>query len=638
MNLIVLQFPAILISIAYALGIFINNYSLGLKSNLSFYIGLGFLFLIIVLEKYLKLKDDFKTILILTFIVLFSFLINSSRNNEFYKDDITINSEVVITKLFGSNAKYQNCIVEDLSSYKKYLVQINLKDSSKYKIGSKLFVNGILKQLSGLTIPNSFNFREYLKKRDVRHKLIIFNYIETVSELKISNNIEDKIDKSKLANSSKGLMKALVLGRKDSVPDDLLQSFSDSGVMHLLALSGLHIGILTIILTFLLRPVKLLRRGKLIRSLIVVMFLWFYAYITGFSSSIIRATIMFSIIVFGHGMRREISIFNSLAIAALVLLIINPNYLFDVGFQLSFSAVIGIIWIFPLLNKLWRPKHKVVKYFWSLLLVSISAQVATFPFTIYYFHKFSGLFFIANIIEIPLITVLLGLSYLVIVLMLFKVEFDFLIYIYDKTVIVIEWISIKISMVESMIFNHIYIDTIIVTMLFLLIISIIIFVQSGSVKYFFTFLIAILFIQIYSVYKTSETSVKLSLMIANDEIFIQDGYYYSTNCSEKSKLFSNYIMANRLKHKPITVGDLFIFDNKYYWRIGDSIDSNPIRVNHIVIVDKLIHLNPGKIMNVNTMGVIYSGYKNSNSKIRWESFCTKNDIAFYNTNENLFVR
>ncbi|MCK5907925.1 MAG: ComEC/Rec2 family competence protein, partial [Flavobacteriales bacterium] len=345
------------------------------------------------------------------------------------------------------------------------------------------------------------------------------------------------------------------------------------------------------------------KRGKLIRSFVVVGLLWYYAYITGFSSSIIRATIMFSIIVIGHGMRREVNIYNSLAIAALVLLIINPNYLFDVGFQLSFSAVIGIVWIFPMLNKLWRPRSKVVRYVWSLLIVSIAAQIATFPFTVFYFHKFSGLFFVANIIEIPLITILLAFSYLIIVLLMFGFEYNLLVYIYDKTVNVIEWVSLEISRIESMIFDDIFIDKLTVVILFILIISTIILFQTKKNKYLFVGLMAIVSLQLTVIYQRVKTSNKQVLMIAKNEILLQNSNEYSTNKEEGAKLFSNYTKAKKLKLTTPILEDIFSFDNKYYWRIGENIESNPIQEQHSIIVDKQSKSNPEKIVNNNSVGV-----------------------------------
>jgi competence protein ComEC len=637
MKLIIAQFPIILVSIAYALGVFLSNYGSVVKGNVLTLLSLSIVLSVGLIDKSLKHKDEFKTFVLLVSIVIISFLLNSQRvHNTSNNDETTLNTEIIIIKLFNSSDRYQNCIVKDVVNSRKYLAQIKLRDTITYKVGSKLFIDAGVERINSLKIPNNFNFSKYLSRRNVASRLIINTYVETTDGYNLSRKIEDKIDNSSLSDLSKGLFKALVLGRKEGLPDELLDSFSDSGIMHLLALSGLHIGILTIILMFLLKPIKLLRRGKLIRSIMVVLLLWNYAYITGFSPSIIRATIMFSIIVIGHGMRREVNIFNSLAIAALVLLIINPNFLFDVGFQLSFSAVIGIVWIYPLLGRLWRPRNKAVRYLWSLLIVSISAQVATFPFTVYYFHKFSGLFFIANIIEIPLITVLLGLSYLILVLLMFGFQLNMMNSVYDKIVRIIELVSLKISDVDSMVFDKLFINEFYVVGLFLLVIAIVLFIENKRIVNLYSALILIIFMQIYSMVEVVNTSKKQILMFAKNEMISQNGFSYSSNYKGGAKLFSNYVLAHGLSLNSQILDDVFSFDETYYLKLSNGIEINPIIENHFIIVDKQVKLNPERIVNSKTIGIVYSGYGASSYKTRWEYFCSRNDIAFYDVNEAMF--
>ena len=636
MNFIIVQFPIIAVVIAYALGIFIGNYNYGITTGSYFLLGLITLVLVIIFEKYFKIINHSKTYVLLLSVIIFSFFINSARANYIQDNSTELKSEVLITKLFSSNSKYQNCIVKDLNDSHKYVAKIRLYDSTEFKVGTMLFINAEIRELNSLDIPNNFNFSKYLEKRNIYKKIEIKSYVNTFGKHSTSRRIDDRISNSNLDIGSKGLMKALVLGRKDGITDEVMESFSDSGIMHLLALSGLHIGILTLVLSFLLKPLKLLRRGKLLRSIIVVFLLWYYAYITGFSSSIVRATIMFSVIVVGNGMNRPVNIFNSLAIAALTLLIINPNYLFDVGFQLSFSAVIGIVWLFPMLSKFWQPKYKVVKYFWSILLVSISAQIATFPFTVYYFHKFSGLFFIANIIEIPLITILLMLSYLIMVLMFFGLEFNLLNYVYNKTVFSIEFVSKQISAFENMIFDNLFIDKLTVLLLFSLVISIIISLQYRRVKYLYTILIITLSVQILSFTKMVSTEEKQTLMIARNEIFIQEGCQYKTSIEYGAKIFSNYALANKLNLNDSIINSAFYFDDNYYLRLTKSIKSNPIVEEHYILIDNIVKKNPEIFVNENTLGVIYSGYEKSSYKLRWNHYCSQNNIAFFDTNEKMY--
>jgi len=638
MNLIIVKFPAITICLAFALGIFLSTYVIKIDVLSSYLISSSVLLLIIAIEYFIEGKNNAKTFLIIFSVIIVSLLINSSRVNlSSIKDYSKLNVEVEIKKLFGENSKFQNCIVEDVSNYKNYLARISRNDSSEFSIGTRLYINSELTQINKLEIPNNFNFKKYLHRKGVDNSIEIKNYVRLNDEKKISQKIEDKIKMSQLSLSSKGFMNALILGRKDGIPDETIDSFSDSGIMHLLALSGLHIGILTLILTFILKPLKFLQRGKLIRSLVVVALLWYYTYITGFSSSIVRATIMFSVIVIGHGMRRQVNIYNSLSIAALVLLIIDPNYLFDVGFQLSFTAVIGIVWIFPLLNKVWKPKNKIANYFWSLLLVSIAAQIATFPITLFYFHKFSGLFFVANIFEIPLITILLAFSYFLLMLLLLGYEYSIVNYIYDKTVILIEFVSMKISTLENLVFEDIFIDEVTVVLSFMLIISLVSIYQFKNIKYLYVVLITVIFIQISIVIDNYNKVSIQKIMIAKGEVIIQYGEKYNTNRSEQNKIFSNYILAEGLVMSNDSLKDIFHFNNNYYWKVIRAFDINPIHENHFLIIDNNTKSNPEIMVSTKTLGVLYSGYSNSNIKNRWEYFCNKINLDFYNTNDSLFV-
>ena len=636
------KFPLILSSIAYALGIilasYITSYSYLGALILSTVILIGLFFF----EKYLKHKDYLKTSLIIISILVISTLLNFSRINLNQEiNETIINTEIVILKTFNRNLKFQNSIVEEKYGRKKYLAQISLVDSEYYKIGESLFVTAEIEKISQLIIPNNFDFTQYLKRKGIENKLVVNNRIKTsnddINSITISSNLDSKINNGNLKDNSKGLLKALVLGRKDDISDELISSFSDSGIMHLLALSGLHIGILTWILSFLLKPIIFLKNGTFIRSIILVILLWAYAYITGFSSSIIRATIMFSMIVIGNGLKRQVNIYNSLAIAALILLLQNPNNIFDVGFQLSFSAVIGIVWMFPIMNQVWKPKFIVIKYFWELLLVSFAAQIATLPLTIYYFHKFSGLFFIANIIEIPAITLLLGLSYLYIVLLFIGVEANWFNFIYDKTVVFIEYVSMQISSVESMIFNNIFIDKLLVLMLSLIIVSILLLIQQNRVKYIFSILILLIMIQLTSIYKTKNISDNVIMMMANDEVFFQNGHKcFNMNDDDKS-IFSNYIIANNIVANDTLLDDVFVFNKHFFWEINSSKVDNPISTKHTIIVNKNSIVSPEKGVNSNTTLVIYSGYKNSYNKNRWEYYCLTNNITFHSVRDSLYV-
>jgi competence protein ComEC len=168
-------------------------------------------------------------------------------------------------------------------------------------------------------------------------------------------------------------------------------------------------------LFFLAKPFSL--KGKTLRIYLlgVVCFIWGYAGLTGFSPSVIRASVMFSLITFGQMRERKPSIFNILAFSVMLMIVIDPSVIGEVGFQLSYLAVSGIVLLYPLILRWWLPPNKVCDYFWQIVSVSIAAQLTTFPLTVFYFHSFPSWFLLANIFVNPLTFVIMqiGIPFLI---------------------------------------------------------------------------------------------------------------------------------------------------------------------------------------------------------------------------------
>tara|TARA_Y100000593_G_C4279740_1_gene322106 strand:- start:409 stop:1596 length:1188 start_codon:yes stop_codon:yes gene_type:complete len=172
--------------------------------------------------------------------------------------------------------------------------------------------------------------------------------------------------------------------------------------MHVLAVSGLHVGILVSVFLFLVKPFKLKGWKLKVYLIAVVIIIWLYAMITGFSPSVVRASVMFTLITLGQMRDRKPSIFNVLAFSAILMIAIDPEVIFEVGFQLSYVAVAGIVLLQPMITRWWLPSSPWIEYLWQLAAVSIAAQLATFPLTVFYFHNFPLWFLPANLLIIPL--------------------------------------------------------------------------------------------------------------------------------------------------------------------------------------------------------------------------------------------
>lgn len=183
------------------------------------------------------------------------------------------------------------------------------------------------------------------------------------------------------------IIQALAIGNQADIDPEIRDHYSRAGVAHLLSVSGLHVGIIFMIINLLFGWIRLIRRGYVALGTIVIVTLLGYAVLTGLSPSVIRAVIMFSLLQIGLMFSRNTNSLNTLCAAAILLLLWNPYYIFHIGFQLSFAAIVGIITIYQPLARLWMPRNTIGRWLWSLSLVGITAQIGTFPLVMYHFGQ-----------------------------------------------------------------------------------------------------------------------------------------------------------------------------------------------------------------------------------------------------------
>lgn len=245
---------------------------------------------------------------------------------------------------------------------------------------------------------------------------------------------------------------ALLVGQEDYIDDDLESAYASAGALHVLSVSGMHVGIIFVVFSGLLKWMN--RKGLLwhLKHIILILFVWSYAMLTGFSPSVLRASSMLTFIIVGLWLRKNYEMGNSVCVAALFLLLYNPYMITEVGFQLSFLAVFGIFFIHPLIYWLWTAPNLFLHKVWELISVSISAQLMTFPLGLLYFHQFPNLFVISNLFVIPLATIIIYscivlqiLSVFIIVSKYFVVWCFGLLYILNKVVLAVEAIPFSIT-------------------------------------------------------------------------------------------------------------------------------------------------------------------------------------------------
>ncbi|SHF77877.1 competence protein ComEC [Salegentibacter echinorum] len=349
----------------------------------------------------------------------------------------------------------------------KILLNID-RDSAvdKLKPGMKALVRFRLSTIREPLNPYRFNYREYMHNQRVESQLslnpaeisILFRpkyNLRTYAET-YRNKIIEKLKQESFSKTELGIIQALLLGKRQDISKELRDSYAAAGVIHILAVSGLHVGIILLLLSWVLKPLEHFKNGRYIKTTLLILLMWGFALLAGLSPSVTRAVTMFSFVAVGMQMRRKTSVLNSLFTSLFFLLLINPYFIFQVGFQLSYVAVFAIVCLQPKLFKLWQPKFKPIKYLWGILSASIAAQIGVLPLSLFYFHQFPGLFFISNLVILPVLGIILGAGILVIVLSLLNLLPHFLAEAYGSLISIlntfISWIATK----EDFVFTEIH--------------------------------------------------------------------------------------------------------------------------------------------------------------------------------------
>jgi competence protein ComEC len=278
-----------------------------------------------------------------------------------------------------------------------------------------------------------------------------------------------------------GVAEALVAGMKSELDQDVRQQYSNAGAIHVLAVSGMHVGILFLILKWVF--MLFLNPKKAPFTILVILALWFYALFTGLSPSVCRATLMFSLIQLGALFYRDNNSLNVMAFSALLLLVINPDWLYDVGFQLSYLAVFGILVLYkPIKNLLeihWLP----LRWLWEISVVSFSAQLFTFPLSIYYFHQFPNYFLITNPPVALLATFILPVGFLVLFTQKLPVVFDFIATFFKILLNTLNFIIEKIQDLPFSVTKALVIHEFSLLLLYLVIISTLLFLFYKNLRF-----------------------------------------------------------------------------------------------------------------------------------------------------------
>lgn len=543
---------------------------------------------------------------------------NPSETNQAVKAVILV-SPVIHDSL--GNSKHQKALC--------YLRKNNLSSGLRY--GDIISFRGILAAPKGPQNPEEFDYAKYLKQNSIfstafinerSWKLLGNDPLNPVIAFagKLRENILNTLGKYGLSGGNYAVAAAVLLGYDDYMEYELKQDYIMAGAMHILCVSGLHVGIIYLVINFLLGFLANRRTNNIIKAILLLIAIWAYAIITGLSPSVQRASLMLSVFIIGNLLKRNRDTYNTLAISAFILLIFDPNLLFNVGFQLSYAAVIGIVTLHQPIYKLLYFKNTIVDKIWSITVLSFSAQLATFPIATYYFHFFPPWFWLTNLFTFPLsfLIIATGLAFVLTMWIPFISQLigwllSGFIYLLNYGVGIVKYLPLSGI-------DHIYTSLPMVFSIYLLFIFIFIMINTKKINLLLPSIIIISIIISLSTYHKYSVESQNRIVVYNIKNhsafdFIEGGKHVLTT---DSILFSTKSKINyHLKNSRTTWG----IDNEIHKIPANDTILNDILFadnNFIVFNNKKLFINNGmkQLHTTNTRLpidiVIFSGRKSSN--------------------------
>jgi competence protein ComEC len=286
-------------------------------------------------------------------------------------------------------------------------------DAVNLKYGDVILLSNNIQEIQPPKNPDAFNYKKFLSRQGIYHQAYrrTGNWhksdswdgnILIASAHKLREKALNALQKNNISGREFSVVSALLLGYREYLDEDLQREFAGAGAMHILCVSGLHVGIIFFALSLIFGFLDKISRGRVIKLFLIVLLIWFYAAITGFSPSVLRASTMFSFVAIGQSFRRSTNIYNTLAASAVFLILLDPLIITRIGFQLSYIAVLSIVSLQPILYRQLHFRNKIASYIWAIVTVSLAAQIGTGPLALHYFNQFPNYFLLTNLIVIPL--------------------------------------------------------------------------------------------------------------------------------------------------------------------------------------------------------------------------------------------
>jgi len=584
--------------------------------------------------------------------------------NHYTKYDTKNNDSIPIIRLrvreVLKSSLYHDKYIVDVSQlngktvFGKSLLNIE-KDSNLFplQVDNIYLVNTEFKTINEPKNPHQFNYKNYLSKAYIYDQLYAkhselfivdttkHSYYGYASLLRtrINNNLKNY----NFTEDELSIINALLLGQRRNLSTAIYDDYKDAGAIHILAVSGLHIGIVLLLLNYLFKPLDYFKNGNYIKIISILILLWSYAVIAGLSASVIRAVTMFSIVAIAMHIKRPTNVFNTLAISMFILLLFKPNFIFDVGFQLSYLAVFAIVIIQPIIYKLWIAKFQIINFFWKIFTVTLAAQIGVIPISLFYFHQFPGLFIISNLVIIPCLGVILGFGFIIIIFSLLNILPVFLASTYSWIIYLMNSFVGWISNQETFLFKNISFDLDKMLMSYLLISMLILFVKQKTFRSIIYVLATILFIQGYSIFENYNSKTNRFFIFNKSRhtvLGIKKGkqlqLHHNLASIENENLISNFTvreMINTVKYD--TIKHIYSLQNKKVL-VVDSLGVYKIKSfkPDIILLRNSPKINLSRLIDsLKPELLICDGSNYKTYQARWSTTCEVKKIPFHRTSE-----
>lgn len=507
-----------------------------------------------------------------------------------------------------------------------------------FAYGSVLLVKGRPRPVQGPANPEEFDYRQYLAYKNIFHQHFLrsgdVKYVTHAppsafinASMKARNWANIQLEKSLDNAQERGIASALVLGITDGLDSEILSAYSATGAMHILAVSGLHISIIYLLIVWACKPLSKFNFGPWLLAAISLFILWGYAFLTGLSPSVLRAVTMFSFVAIAKPARQYTNIYNILCVSAFILLLFDPFLIMSVGFQLSYAAVLGIVYLQPRLYRLWSPKNYLVDETWKVTTVSIAAQIATLPLGFLYFHQFPNYFLITNLLAIPVSFVVLIAGLAVLVLGWVPYLLIALAWCLKWSIKILNLIVFGVEALPYAIIDGIYVNAIQALCLFLLIVLVSIFVEQKRIVWMaWISLVTLAICLIDWIHFQSDVAPKKMIVYSVPGAFVADfvseGRAWCVNDStagdrnfqlRNARIFHGIpdrMVYTALNRRRISGGELMIWNEKVIVRVSDrSFEPSGVSVDYFIISNDA--LDPKNIVKLQNASSIILDHTNS---------------------------